>query len=131
MPHTVHVAGNGHFIAWAHSSIDGIRTALESRPHVSIYEGISDEESTYVAAHVGLFWCIGTFRIKNGQSVHIVASKLKAPSMFTGKIPQSKLVAEKIHFIKELCNRRNIQISYIQDDNINPAEDEVAKLCAQ
>ena len=99
MPHIIHVAGNGRFIAWAHSGPDGVRTALESRPHVSIYEGISDEESTYIAAHVGLFWCIGTFRIKNDQSVHIVASDVKAPSLFTGnKIHHSKLITEKHAF---------------------------------
>ena len=131
MPHIIHVAGNGRFIAWAHSGPDGARTALESRPHVSIYEGISDEESSYVAAHVGLFWCIGTFRIKNDQSVHIVASDAKAPSLFTGNIPSSKLITEKMHFIKDLCDKRNIQISYIKDECTNPAEDEISRLCAQ
>ena len=31
MPHIIHVAGNGRFIAWAHSGPDGARTALDEQ----------------------------------------------------------------------------------------------------
>ena len=60
-----------------------------------------------------------------------VASDAKAPSLFTGNIPSSKLITEKMHFIKDLCDKRNIQISYIKDECTNPAEDEINQLCAQ
>ena len=36
-----------------------------------------------------------------------------------------------MHFIKDLCDKRNIQISYIKDECTNPAEDEINQLCAQ
>ncbi len=130
MPHFIHIAGNGSFIAWAHKN-NGVQTAVESRVHVSMYEGVSVEDSMYVASHVGLFWCIGTFRIRDGECVNIALSKNMAPSLFSNEISKSKLALEKTYFIEQLCKKRNIKISYIDDMGDNAAEDEIRHLCVQ
>ena len=129
MPHFIHIAGNGNFIAWTHKNNDKVQTALESRVHASIYEGVSVEDAMYVASHVGLFWCIGTFRIRDGECVNIALSKNKAPSLFSSTVLKSKLALEKSYFIEQLCKKRNIKISYVDDMGDNAAEDKLSHLC--
>jgi len=44
----------------------------QSREHVEIYKNkISNLQSKYVALHIGLFWGIGVFKIKNEDVVKI------------------------------------------------------------
>ncbi|MDI1495924.1 MAG: hypothetical protein K8823_1232 [Cenarchaeum symbiont of Oopsacas minuta] len=132
MPHIIYAAGDGQHIVWAHKDMTGVQTALESRQHALTYHGCHDEESTYVAVHVGLFWCIGTFRIKNGEYARIVTTPKRAPSLCTQSKSSSRIIAEKTHFISELIKKRSIKISYVCDtDEVNPAEVELAKFSAQ
>ena len=70
MNHVFYLDGNAKKVSW------GIQTegtiVEQSREHVEIYKNkISNLQSKYVALHIGLFWGIGIFKIKNEDVVKI------------------------------------------------------------
>ncbi len=70
MDHVFYSDGNAKKIAWIiqtnNSNIE------QNREHVDIYKNkISNLQSKYVALHIGLFWGIGVFKIKNEDVVKI------------------------------------------------------------
>ena len=64
MKHLFYSDGNQKKIAWVIQTND---IAIEQlRDHADIYlDRITDEQSRYIALHVGVFWGIGKFIIKN------------------------------------------------------------------
>ena len=95
----------------------------QSREHVEIYKNkISNLQSKYVALHIGLFWGIGVFRIKNEDVIKI---KLDEKTMFNQlsldlKI-EDKFIVNRIKFIKQLTVQRKLKIQFElidQKDNL-------------
>ena len=71
MYHEFYFDGNTDSISWAIRTEDA--TIKENRKHVEIYrDKITNLQSKYVALHVGLFWGIGVFIIKNRDSLKIM-----------------------------------------------------------
>ena len=81
---------------------------------------VTNLQSKYIAFHVGLFWGIGTFNIKNQDNVII---KLDDKRMFEHLILKKKEVDEFIEkqsqFINQLILQRKLNIQY---DSINKAK---------
>ena len=112
MNHAFYPDGNEKKISWAIQTNDSIID--QSREHVEIYKNkISNLQSKYVALHVGLFWGIGVFRIKNEDIVKI---KLDEKTMFDQlsqdlKI-EDKFIVNRIKFIKQLTMQRKLKIQF-------------------
>ena len=70
MEHVFYFDGTPKKITW--SIYTGNSIVEQSREHVEIYmDKISSVQSKYIALHVGLFWGIGAFIIKNEDVVII------------------------------------------------------------
>ena len=112
MNHAFYPDGNEKKISWAIQTNDSIID--QSREHVEIYKNkISNLQSKYVALHIGLFWGIGVFRIKNEDIVKI---KLDEKTMFDQlsqdlKI-EDKFIVNRIKFIKQLTMQRKLKIQF-------------------
>jgi len=110
--HAFYPDGNEKKISWAIQTNDSIID--QSREHVEIYKNkISNLQSKYVALHIGLFWGIGVFRIKNEDIVKI---KLDEKTMFDQlsqdlKI-EDKFIVNRIKFIKQLTMQRKLKIQF-------------------
>ena len=112
MDHIFYLNGNETRISWAIQTSDSIID--QSREHVEIYKNkISRLQSKYVALHIGLFWGIGVFRIKNEDNVKI---KLDEKIMFNQlnldlKI-EDEFIVNRIKFINQLTIQRKLKIQF-------------------
>lgn len=112
MDHVYFSDGNEKRIAWI---IQNNETQIEQyREQADIYVNkISAEQSKYIALHVGIFWCIGRFIIKNGDSVKImVDSRSMFDHLVNEKTNPDPFIESKIGFIRQLIIQRKLDVRY-------------------
>ena len=121
MDHFFYSDGNAKKITWVIQTNDLV--IEQNREHVDIYKNkISNLQSKYVALHIGLFWGIGIFKIKNEDFVKI---KLDEKIMFDQlnidlKI-EDEFIVNRIKFIKQLTSQRKLKVQFElikQKDNL-------------
>ena len=121
MDHIFYSDGNVKKISWAIQTNNSI--IEQSREHAEIYRNkISELQSKYVALHIGLFWGIGVFIIKNKDIIKI---KLDKKTMFdqlnTDLKIEDEFIVNRIKFIKQLTIQRKLKIKFEliqQKDNL-------------
>jgi len=121
LDHVFYSDGNEKKISWIIQTNDSVID--QSREHVEIYKNkISNLQSKYVALHIGLFWGIGVFKIKNEDKIKI---KLDEKTMFdqlsTDLKTKDEFIANRIKFIKQLTIQRKLKIQFElieQKDNL-------------
>ena len=121
MNHVFYSYGDAKKITWIIS--DEKEAFIENREHVDMYKDkMTDLQSKYVALHVGLFWGIGTFVIKNGDSVKI---KIDEKTMFeqftTNSEIEDPFIQKRMRFIRQLVDQRRLKVEFeviSQDENI-------------
>jgi len=112
MDHNYYFDGNEKTISWI---IENSETQVEqTRVHAENYHGmVSTEQSKYIALHVGIFWGIGRFIIKNTDTVNVM---LDLKSMFEhlaeNKIVNDPFIISKTKFIQQLIDQRGLQVKY-------------------
>ncbi|HET6458833.1 MAG TPA: hypothetical protein VFG24_08160 [Nitrosopumilaceae archaeon] len=106
---------------------DSKTTFEQTRVHAEIYlDKISNEQSKYIALHVGIFWAIGRFIIKNGDTVKIMLDQKSMYEYLTGtKQDQDHLIESRINFIKQMIAQRNLQVRF---EIIEPSQNIATKL---
>ena len=71
------------------------------------------EESRFVALHVGIYWGLGVFIIKDFDKINIMCD---SKEMYKILIQQHKtlnqIIDDKIHFINQLVGHRNLKLEY-------------------
>ena len=121
MDHVFYSDGNAQKITWIIQNKDSL--FVENREHVNLYKNkVTDLQSKYVAIHVGLFWGIGTFIIKNEDVVKI---KLDVKIMFDQFTTDLKIedpfIQKRLQFIRQLIDQRKLKTEFeiiTQDENI-------------
>ena len=112
MEHTYYFDGNEKTISWV---IETGKTSVEQkRTHAEYYyDQVSTEQSKYIALHVGIFWSIGRFIIKNGYTVKVI---LDLNSMFEhlskNKKNNDPFIESRTKFINQLIEQRGVNITY-------------------
>ena len=110
MKHVFYCDGNQKKIAWVIQT-DG--NAIEQlRDHADIYlDKITDEQSRFIALHVGVFWGIGRFIIKNNDTVSIM---MDSKSMFDhlngDKQSDDSFIQNRSVFISQIVEQRKLNI---------------------
>ena len=70
MQHIFYPRGDSKKISW--KILTNESSVTQSREHVDIYKNkVNSLQSKFIALHIGLFWAIGTFIIKNEDDVKI------------------------------------------------------------
>ena len=120
MQHVFYFDGDAAKISWKIKTEES--TAAQSREHVDMYKNkVTDIQLKYIALHVGLFWGIGVFIIKNEDSITIKIDEEKMYEYLTDKkeIPD-EFVKKRTQFIKQLIHQRKLKIKYeLADPNGN------------
>ena len=121
MNHVFYSDGNAQKITWIIQNKDSSFT--ESREHVDMYKDrVTNLQSKYVALHVGLFWGIGTFIIKNNDTVKIKLDEKIMFDQFTTDLKiEDSFIQKRLRFIKQLIDQRKLKIEFeviSQDKNI-------------
>ena len=123
LQHVFYFNGDATKISWKIKTEESIAT--QSREHVDMYKNkVTDIQSKYIALHVGLFWGIGVFIIKNEDSITIKIDEEKMYEYLTDKKEiHDEFIKKRTQFIKQLIHQRKLKIKYeLLDPNENIAK---------
>jgi len=112
MDHVYFFDGNQKRISWV---IKNIQTTVEQyRVHAENYFNIvSIMQSKYIALHVGIFWGIGVFIIKNGDTVRIMLDSESMYQHLSNNVSSTdSFIQRRTGFIKQLIDQRNLAVKY-------------------
>ena len=117
MEHELFFDGNLEEYSWSIKTGKAIINQIREHPPAYLSGGKLDiktnEESKFVALHVGIYWGLGVFIIKDFDKVHVMCD---SKEMYEILIQQRKtldqLIDDKIHFINQLVGHRNLKLEY-------------------
>ena len=112
LEHVFFSDGNTKGISWTVKT--GESKIEQKREHAEMYvDRVTNEQSKYIALHVGIFWGIGTFVIKNGDTINVM---LDLKSMYERLTNNSKssddFIDARTDFINQLIAQRKLDIHY-------------------
>lgn len=125
MEHIYFFDGDQKKISWIIENTQS--RSEESRMHAEyFYNIVTPEQSKYIALHVGIFWGIGRFIIKNGDVIKVM---LDHKSMFD-RLAKNELTADifierRTKFIDQIIKQRDLDVRY---QSIDPNENRATKL---
>lgn len=114
--HTIYSDGNAKRICW---SIKTDQNAVDQfREQADIYlNKITNLQSKYIALHVAIFWGIGVFIIKNGDTVRILLDSDEMMTHLTSDERSSDVLIEgKKGFINQLGTMRSLKFEFEKID---------------
>ena len=116
LQHDFYVFGNPKKISWVLK--DEESTSEQIREHAEMYlDKITDEQSKYVALHVGIFWCIGTFRIKDEDTVNVILDSKTMFEHIANQISvEDEFITKRTVFIRQLIAQRKLNVNYKYDE---------------
>ena len=112
MDHTLYFDGNNRTISWVieNNEIKAEQMRVHAQCH---FDKFVVERSKYIALHVGIFWSIGKFIIKNGDKVRVM---LDLKSMFEhlaeNKNSKDSFMETRTNFIRQLISQRALGNRY-------------------
>jgi len=112
LQHVFYPDGNTKKISWTIQTGDS--TVEQTREHTEIYlDKVSNIQSKYIALHVGLFWGIGTFIIKNSDLVIMkLDDRLMYEHLALNKKSADKFIEKRTSFIKQLILQRKLEVHF-------------------
>lgn len=110
--HIFYANGDAKEISWVIETNNS--TIRQKREHVEIYKNkVTEIQSKYIALHVGLFWGIGVFIIKNEDSVKIkLDEKVMYDHFMSNSKIEDKFIEKRIQFIRQLIEQRKLKIKF-------------------
>ena len=125
MEHSLFSAGTQKRISWIIQS--GESTDEQERDHVARYlDKVTEEQSKYVTLHVGIFWGIGRFIIKNEDIVNVMLDSKSMYDHLKNKAETADIfIQNRTWFLNQLIEQRKLDIRY---HLIDPKENLASKL---
>jgi len=110
--HIFYSDGDAKKISWAIQTKDSI--VEQDRNHVDIYKDkVTKVQSKYVAIHVGLFWGIGVFIIKNEDEIKIkLDEKIMCDHFLSNLKIEDEFIEKRIQFIRQLIKQRKLKVEF-------------------
>jgi hypothetical protein len=112
LEHILFFDGNSKTISWIIQTDNS--TVEQKRDHAEIYlDKVTNQQSKYIGLHVGLFWGIGTFIIKNEDIVKITTDdKTVFEHLISNQKSDDEFIEKRTFFIRQLINQRKLKIKY-------------------
>ena len=112
MEHFYFSDGNHKRISWVIQHEKNNVEQYREQPEIYL-DKVSIEQSRYIALHAGMFWCIGRFIIKNGDTVKIMLdSKTMYDHLSNSTSSTDPFIETRTSFIKQLIDQRKLVIKY-------------------
>ncbi len=112
MKHILFFDGNSKRISWVIQTDNSI--VEQKREHVEIYlDKVTNQQSKYIGLHIGIFWGIGTFIIKNEDIVKITTDdKSVFEHLISNQKSDDEFIEKRTFFIRQLIEQRKLKIKY-------------------
>ena len=127
MKHKLFLDGTKTKFSWIIQTGNQIKKEFRVHPP-AYYSGYkldvkNDIQSKFIALHVGLYWGIGVFIIKDGDTIDVMCDSKEMYDILNSKRETNdQIISDKINFTNLFIEQRKLIINYhlINDDN-NPA----------
>ncbi|MFB5605891.1 MAG: hypothetical protein ACE5R5_02020 [Nitrosarchaeum sp.] len=112
MEHVLFFDGNTKRISWVIQTNNS--TVEQKREHPEIYlDKVTNQQAKYIGLHIGLFWGIGTFIIKNQDIVKIsIEDKSIFDHLTSNKKSNDDFIEKRTYFIRQFIEQRKLKIQY-------------------
>jgi len=117
LEHELFFDGNLREYSWSIKT--GKEVANQIREHPAAYlsggklEIKNNEESRFVALHVGIYWGLGVFIIKDFDKIHVMCNSKEMYEILIQQYKtENQIIDDKIHFINQLVGHRNLKLEY-------------------
>jgi hypothetical protein len=112
LEHILYSDGNLKKNSWVIQTNESI--VSQTRVQTENYKDkITKIQAKYVALHVALFWGIGTFNIKNKDSIKIkLDKKIMYQQLKTQISIQDEFIKNKIKFIQSFIKQRKLRVEF-------------------
>ena len=129
MKHKLFLDGTKTKFSWIIQTGDQIKKEFRVHPP-AYYSGYkldikNDIQSKFIALHVGLYWGIGVFIIKDGDTIDVMCDSKEMYDILNLKHETNdQIISDKINFTNLFIEQRKLIINYhlINDDN-NPVSE--------
>ncbi|MHA7734801.1 hypothetical protein [Nitrosopumilus sp. S6] len=104
--------GDDEKISWKINT--GKSIEKQNREHAQMYKNkVTDLQSKYIAFHVGLFWAIGVFIIKDEDTVKVKFDEKTMYDHFKfNKEINDEFIKKRTQFIKQLISQRKLKMEF-------------------
>lgn len=112
MEHILFFDGDSKRISWVIQTDNSI--VEQKREHAEIYlYKVTNQQSKYIGLHIGIFWGIGTFIIKNEDIVKITTDdKTVYDHLISNQKSNDEFIEKRTFFIRQLIEQRKLKIKY-------------------
>ena len=112
MEHVLFFDGNAKRISWVIQTNNSV--IEQKREHAKIYlDKVTNQQSKYIGLHVGLFWGIGTFIIKNQDVVKVaIDDNSIVEHLSTNQKNHDEFIEKRTYFIRQLIEQRKLKVHY-------------------
>ncbi|MBI2110798.1 MAG: hypothetical protein HYT44_00060 [Nitrosarchaeum sp.] len=112
MEHVLFFDGNTKRISWVIQTNNSV--IEQKREHAEIYlDKITNQQSKYIGLHVGLFWGIGMFIIKNQDIVKVAIDDNSIfEHLSTNQKSHDEFIEKRTYFIRQLIEQRKLKVHY-------------------
>ena len=117
MEHELFFDGNLKEYSWSIKTGKEIKNQIREHPAAYLSGGKLDiknkEESRFVALHVGIYWGLGVFIIKDFDKINVMCdSKEMYKILIQRHKTLNQIIDDKIYFINQLVSHRNLKLEY-------------------
>ena len=127
MEHELFFDGTVKKYSWSIRTGDEIVNQIREHPPAYLSGGklnVKDStESKFIALHVGIYWGLGVFIIKDYDTVNVMCTSNDMYQILSHiSSTDNQIINDKVHFVEQLTNHRNLKINY----QITPQENNLA-----
>jgi len=117
LEHELFFDGNLREYSWSIKTGKEVVSQIREHPPAYLSGGKlkiqNNEESIFVALHVGIYWGLGVFIIKDFDKIHVMCdSKEMYEILIQQYKTENQIIDDKIHFINQLVGHRNLKLEY-------------------
>jgi len=117
MEHDIFFDGNVKEYSWSIKTKDKVVDQMREHPPAFRSGGKLDiknnEESRFVALHVGIYWGLGVNIIKDNDIINVMCDSKIMFEIMTGEEKiDNDIINDKVYFINQLTNLRKLKLNY-------------------
>tara|TARA_B100000029_G_scaffold108900_1_gene100337 strand:- start:3418 stop:3858 length:441 start_codon:yes stop_codon:yes gene_type:complete len=117
MEHELFFDGTVKKYSWSIRTCDKLVRQFREHPPAYLSGGKLDIkntiESKFIALHVGIYWGLGVFIIKDYDTVNVMCDSNEIHEILSNNSKtDNQIINDKIYFINQLVTHRNLRIIY-------------------